>query len=134
MKKKEVDLTTLYEDPYFTNMFKKTDARNRRGFRTGKASMPARVNFGKIPGDGPDDDDDEEGEAADKPQDGAPTAASSAPDVTKEAVDANAPEAVAQQVVEQKAKVRDATKGAEGDVDAAQKFFEGEKPKPKAKP
>ena len=48
MTRKEVDLSTLYEDPYFD--LHKKPAPKRRGFRTGKASMDARVQFGKIPG------------------------------------------------------------------------------------
>lgn len=49
VKKKEVDLTTLYEDPYFMNIVK-PDRFKRRGFRTGKASMDARIVLGQIPG------------------------------------------------------------------------------------
>ena len=51
VKRKEVDLTTLYEDPYF-DLVKKP--KPRRGLRTGKASMDARVQFGAIPGDDPE--------------------------------------------------------------------------------
>ena len=39
VKRKEVDLTTLYEDPFFDLVKKKP----KRGFRTGKASMDQRV-------------------------------------------------------------------------------------------
>ena len=48
MKRKEVDLSTLYEDPFFDLVKKKP---KKRGLRTGKASMDARVQFGQVPGD-----------------------------------------------------------------------------------
>ena len=50
VKKKEIDFSTLYEDPFF-DLVKKPA---RRGLRTGKASMDARVQFGQIPGDDPE--------------------------------------------------------------------------------
>lgn len=40
VKRKEIDLSTLYEDPFFDLVKKKQP---RRGFRTGKASMDQRV-------------------------------------------------------------------------------------------
>ena len=48
VKRKEVDLSTLYEDPFFDLVKKKP---KKRGLRTGKASMDARVQFGQVPGD-----------------------------------------------------------------------------------
>ena len=47
VKRKEIDLSTLYEDPFFDLVKKKQPA--RRGFRTGKASVDQRVQFGQIP-------------------------------------------------------------------------------------
>ena len=53
MKKKEVDLSTLYEDPFFDLVKKK--ANTRRGLRGGRGSMDVRnVQFGTIPGDEPE--------------------------------------------------------------------------------
>lgn len=48
VKRKEVDLGPLKEDPYFDLL--ERQKMKRRGFRTGKASMDARVQFGKVPG------------------------------------------------------------------------------------
>lgn len=56
VKKKEVDLSTLYEDPFFDLMKKKVNV--RRGMRGGRGSVDNRnVQFGKIPGDDPPEEE-----------------------------------------------------------------------------
>ena len=56
VKKKEVDLSTLYEDPFFDLVKSKANA--RRGMRGGRGSVDNRnVQFGKIPGEIPEEED-----------------------------------------------------------------------------
>jgi len=101
VKRKEVDLTTLYEDPFF-DLYKKPV--KKRGFRTGKASLDPRLQFGKIPGEDPE----EEQTAAQTTQHVASTTQKSQPS----------------QAEEEKAKMRTTTQKAADDVEAAQKFFD----------
>ena len=51
INRKEIDLTTLYEDPFFDLHKKKP----RRGFGRGKGSVDQRVQFGSVPGELPPD-------------------------------------------------------------------------------
>ena len=119
MKKREINLTTLIEDPYFD-----LNARNRTGrftMRGGRGSVDNRnIRLGKIPGDEP--------EEAPKPQTGAPSATT-------------APTATPQQQQDQQAQpaadpaaMRTTVQKAEDDVDAAQKVFGEEKKAPPKKP
>ena len=75
VKRKEVDLSTLYEDPFFDLNKKKLAA--RRGMRGGRGSVDNRnVQFGKVPGEEPEEET--------KPTTAAPSA-TTAPATTAEA-------------------------------------------------
>lgn len=111
--KKEVDLSTLYEDPFF-DLIKKAK-KKKRTFRDGKAS----ITFGAVPENEPEEPEPDHSAPA--------TTAATSQAPTQAQTSQGAP-------AEPPSKTNAVVKAAD-DVDAAQNFFgeEGKK-KPAAKP